>query len=188
MNKFKAFFNWLFNKHPFKKTRQNCPCYDKDGNFIGWFSRSVAIALFTFAKDKDGNLCVLASQRGKGTPDPEFVGAWNGCCGYLDWNETLEQACKRETFEETGIRISEDWALNMLYIDDVPEKDKRQNITIVYFTFLEQPTESYEMSHAHNETDEVDDIRFIPVSEISEYRWAFGHDKIIQKCVDRMNS
>ena len=30
----------------------NQPCYDKEGNFIGWFSRSMAAAIFIYCKDK----------------------------------------------------------------------------------------------------------------------------------------
>ena len=71
---------------------KNQPCYDKNGKFLGWFSRSNAVVCVTFAKDLDGIVYVLASDRGEGTPDPEFVGAWNLVCGYLDFNETLEEA------------------------------------------------------------------------------------------------
>ena len=98
----KRIIRFLLKFSKFKKTFNNCPCYDNEGNFIGWFSRSVAVTLVTFFIDKDKKVYVLASKRGKGTPDPEFVGSWNVCCGYLDFNETCKQAAVRETFEETG--------------------------------------------------------------------------------------
>lgn len=43
---------------------KNQECYDKNGKFLGWFSRSMAVAVFVFAKDKDGDWCVLGSERG----------------------------------------------------------------------------------------------------------------------------
>ena len=69
---------------------KNQPCYDKNGNFLGWFSRSNAVVCVTFAKDLDGIVYVLASERGEGNPDSEFVGAWNVVGGDCDLIETLE--------------------------------------------------------------------------------------------------
>ena len=72
----------------------NQPCYDKEGNFIGWFSRSMASALFIFCRNKKNQWCVLASERGKEAAD--FVGAWNCPCGYLDLDETTKDCARRE--------------------------------------------------------------------------------------------
>ena len=71
---------------------------------IYWISRSMAVVCFVFAYI-DGRWCVLANQRGEGTPD--FQGYWNAPCGYLDYNETLEQAAIREVYEETGVKLTE---------------------------------------------------------------------------------
>ena len=57
-----------------KKELRNQPCYDADGNFIGWFSRSIAAAIFVFCRDEKGNLYVLASERGKGAADFKDIG------------------------------------------------------------------------------------------------------------------
>jgi 8-oxo-dGTP pyrophosphatase MutT (NUDIX family) len=74
----------------------------KDGK-VYWVARNVAVACFVFAPI-NGEWCVLANQRGKGTPD--FQGLWNCPCGYLDYNETTKEAAKREVYEETGIKIN----------------------------------------------------------------------------------
>ena len=71
--------------------------------FIGWFSRSMATALFAFCKDEDGDWCVLASERGLEAAD--FRGMWNCPCGYLDYDETTKECAVRECFEETGVQI-----------------------------------------------------------------------------------
>lgn len=177
----KRIIRFLLKFSKFKKTINNCPCYDNDGNFIGWFSRSVAVTLVTFFVDKDKKVYVLASKRGKGTPDPEFVGSWNVCCGYLDFNETCKQAAVRETFEETGIKIDQD-KLNFLTVNDDPTDDKRQNIRIIYYTILNGDKNDLEkkFSFKYNEKNEVDEIRFIRLNDIDNFKWAFKHDEIIK--------
>ena len=62
--------------------------------FIGWFSRSMATAIFVFCKDADGDWCVLASERGEEAAD--FRGMWNCPCGYLDFDETTKECAVRE--------------------------------------------------------------------------------------------
>ena len=181
----KSFFKWLFNRRSFKSITKNCPCYDKDGNLIGWFSRSISVVTATFLKD-NGKICVLASKRGKGTPDPEFIGAWNLCCGYLDFSETCKDAAIRETREETGIVIPK----NNIYFDSInddPRTDKRQNVTIRYYAVLEGRKESFEalLSHKYNEKDEVDEIKFIELTDVVNYNWAFNHARLIASIYQR---
>ena len=72
-----------------------------------WISRSVAVVGFIYGYDEDEKEYILAVQRGTGTPDPEFVGKWCLPCGYLDYDETLEEALQREVFEETGVLSSQ---------------------------------------------------------------------------------
>ena len=160
---------------------QNCECYDKDGKFLGWFSRSVAVLALIHVYGKDGRHYVLASQRGKGTPDPEYVGKWNLCCGYLDFNETGKESVIREVFEETGVNISNE-TIRSIGVNTDPTTDKRQNVTLRYVVALSKDKEVYErqFSHKNNEKDEVGEIKFIDYRDIDKYEWAFGHDKIIK--------
>lgn len=51
-----------------------------------WSGRYCAVAAFAFCKIK-GEWCVLANQRGEGTPD--FQGYWNCPCGFLDMEKSL---------------------------------------------------------------------------------------------------
>ena len=159
---------------------RNQECYNKDGKFLGWFSRSVAVVGLTFLRNEN-NWYVLASQRGEGTPDPEMVGKWNLGCGYLDFNETLKEAMIRETFEETGVDITDE-NIRMFNINSDPKSDKRQNLTVRFLTVLTKDKKFYEkqFSHKHNEKDEVGRIRFIPIGEVSDYDWAFNHEELIR--------
>lgn len=178
---FKKIIKFLLKFSKFKKITNNCPCYDNEGNFIGWFSRSVAVTLVTFLIDKNNKVYVLASKRGKGTPDPEFVGSWNVCCGYLDFNETCKDAAIRETYEETGIKIDKD-KIHFLSINDSPIDDKRQNVRILYYTILKGNKSDFEskFSFKNNEKNEVDEIRFINLLDVDSFKWAFKHDEIIK--------
>ena len=160
---------------------RNQPCYDIEGNPIGWLSRSACVVTLIVAKVK-GKHYVLASQRGKGTPDPEFVGCWNLCCGYLDYNETLREAATRELFEETGIMIHSD-DLVFYKINDNPFDDKRQNITFRYFYLLEcdhLPNTTNNFS----EVDEVDEIAWIPVENVNNVIWAFNHKQLVNEMLN----
>ena len=84
---------------------KNQECYDKNGNMLGWFSRSVAVAVFIFRKKED-KLQVLLEKRGKGAADN--IGKYCSACGYLEFNENLTDAAAREIFEEVGMKINTD--------------------------------------------------------------------------------
>ena len=156
---------------------RNQPCYDKEGNMLGWYSRSVAVAGFIFCRDNFGKIYFLACKRGKGTPD--YQGYWNCPCGYLDFDETTKEACCREVKEETGIDISPN-ILRFFKIDDKPSSN-RQNVTILYYGVIKSNRiEELTFSKELNEKDEVDEIRWIPIDDISNYKFAFGHGKYLK--------
>lgn len=138
-----------------------------------WISRSVAVAAFVFAKDKDEDFCILANKRGSGTPD--FQGYWNCPCGYLDYNETGEQGAAREVLEETGVNVSD----NLIFfgVDDDPRSNK-QNVTLQYYTFVDiQPF----VERKGGEDNEVSAVKWVKINTIDNYPWAFEHDHIIKK-------
>lgn len=108
---------------------KNYPITIETGEHAGetvWVHRSIAVAGFIFCKIND-EWCVLANQRGEGAPD--FQGYWNCPCGYLDFDETLAEACSREIYEETGVKI-EPSALYMCSVNDDPKDSNRQNVTM----------------------------------------------------------
>jgi 8-oxo-dGTP diphosphatase len=161
---------------------KNQPAYDKNGKFIGWISRAIACLNMVFGYDDNMGLYVLASQRGKGTPDPELVGSWNCVTGYLDYGETTAQAAIRETREETGIEINEN-DIYRIGINDDPNSDKRQNIGFRFVSILPNNIDTYTFNKDGNEKDEVDDIKFININDIDNYKWAFNHNEILKETV-----
>ena len=138
-----------------------------------WISRAVAVVglIFTYKNDR---LFVLANKRGKGTPD--FQGYWNCPCGYLDFDETIPQACCREIDEETNLKVFPK-DLFLYGINDDP-KDEHQNITFRYWSYSTRY--AYEPIYAKGEEqDEVEEVRWIPVDELNCYDFAFNQKSII---------
>lgn len=185
-----------------KGKMRNCPCLDKEKMeslikkiceengydyskfeeainecFIGWYSRSLAAALFVFCNDENGNLCVLASERGKEAAD--FQGKWNCTCGYLDWGETLAEAAIRELKEEVGVELNVN-DIKFFKLNDDPVDSNHQNVTARFCAFLDgSKTSDFKFSKEGNEGEEVGAIEWVKVADVHNKDWAFNHDKII---------
>ena len=165
---------------------KNFPVIDKATGREHWISCSIAVVIFVFAKDIRKNPFVLAVQRGKGTPDPEFIGKYCIPCGYLDYDETIVQAAQRELMEETGLNfpISD---FKLININDNPDSDKRQNITFRYVVKSPVPVEDLIKlcTDKNSEKDEVGDIRFIKLNSIDLYEWAFNHQELTKEIASK---
>ena len=161
---------------------KNFPVIDKATGREHWISRSIAAVVCIIAKDLKGNKYILAVQRGEGTPDPEYVGAYCMPCGYLDFDETIKEAAQREVKEETGITfpISD---FRLVSINDNPNSDKRQNVTFRFLVESDVPIEDLSklITTKNAEKNEVSDVTFIKLSEINNFRWAFNHEKLIEE-------
>lgn len=160
---------------------KNFPIVNPEDNKEYWISRAIAVVVFVFAKDADGRYYILSVERGTGTPDPEFVGAQCVPCGYLDFDETIVQAAQRELMEETGLNFpTSDFKL--VSINDNPSDDKRQNITFRYIVNSLVPMEDLLklITPCNSEKDEVAAINFIGLDYISNFKWAFNHNKLIK--------
>lgn len=145
-----------------------------------WYSRSMATAAFIFTKTNDG-WGVLANKRGKGTPD--FQGMWNCPCGYLEHNITLEENCVKEVFEETNLTIDKEH-LQMVGINSNPSEN-HQNVTVRFMSVIDN-IDIESLNSKNSETNEVDEIAIIPLSQIDNYEWAFGHDVIVKELSSKL--
>lgn len=179
--KLKRLCYWLKKEPAPVVEKKNCPCYDLNGNFIGWFSRSVAVVTFAFCRNEREEWCILGSERGKDAAD--YQGYWNAPCGFLDFNETTKQAAIRETLEETGVQLTEG-DLTCIGFQDDPEKSNNQNVTFRYVAIInDKMTSDFSFSHERNEGDEVGEIKWIPLDKIGLYKWAFGHGDLITEII-----
>lgn len=154
-------------------------------NTIGWYSRSLATSLFAFCRNEYGKMCVLGIKRGEGCPD--FNGYWNAMSGYLEFNLTCRENAVKEAFEEASLTLNPD---DLVYIgfEDDPVKANRQNITMRYaYVFPEDVvTIDVNVGREHMEDREVEEIKWIPLDEITNYQWAFGHDETILEIANKL--
>ena len=142
-----------------------------------WRSRSVACAGFIYCKDNLGNWCILAEKRGPGAPN--YQGLWCCVCGFLDFNENGQECVARETHEETGVVIApEKFKFHNIHFDTKNE----QNVTLEYvYVEREKLISDYPLSNKYNEKDETSAIQWIPLKDIEDKVWAFGHESLIRK-------
>lgn len=158
---------------------KNFPIIDKETEREYWISCSVAVVIIFIVRNKYGD-SILVTQRGKGTPDPEYVGKYCLPCGYVDYDETVEEAASRELWEETGLRINPS-NFKLLGINSNPYSDKRQNISIRFLYETTLPTIYWEdeFTTKNSEPNEISSVRFIDSNNIGMYEWAFNHDKLL---------
>ena len=144
-----------------------------------WIARSLAVAGFIFKANEDKTeLLVLANKRGPGTPD--FQGCWNCPCGYLDFDETLAEACVRELKEECGVEIHPS-TLHLHYVEDSPTAN-RQNVTHRFTSFVGGFDKFQNVGVGEGgEKDEVEMVKWIPLSQVDLYEWAFNHGEILKE-------
>lgn len=144
-----------------------------------WISRSMAVSCFVLTAF-DNEWFILANKRGENAPD--FKGLWNCPCGYLDFNETTAEAAIRETYEETGVRLS---TVNFWrFVDSTTENN--QNVTFRYYAITSDPqwvNMRINSEDRGGESGEVSEIAWIPIHDIDKYSWAFNHSEIIKELV-----
>src|SRR5579884_2208405 len=121
---------------------------------------------------RQGDLQVLLIKR-RSWP---FEGMWAIPGGFVNMDESLETAAKRELREETGVQ---DVYLEQLYTFGDPGRDPRTRvITVVYFALLD--SERLQVRAA----DDAMDVGWFSVYHLPPL--AFDHAKILQYALDRL--
>lgn len=139
-----------------------------------WISRSIAVVGIVL-KFCHNQWYVLANKRGKGCPD--FQGYWNCTCGYLEYDRTCVQQIVAEYVEECGF-ITEESRWNFLGYNDSPSENK-QNVTLRFYYFADNDEDFDLAKRKGGEIDEVEDVKWVPVNEVPNYQFAFGHQNLI---------
>ena len=141
---------------------------EQDGKTF-WVSRSMAVVCYCYA-DINGTPCVLVNKRGAGLPNN--VGKWNCPSGFLDYDETLEEAACREVWEETGVKLDKS-RLQFWQIDSHPERDAAQNVVVRYFYKFtpEDKPEDIKLTAENSEPNEVAEIMWLPIYNIPDIEW-----------------
>lgn len=126
--------------------------------------------------------CILADQRGKGTPDCQEE--WNCPCGFLEGYENGQEGTLREIFEETTIKLDSPEKLHFAELNTEPDGNDT-HVTAKYYAVLSKSEDKMILDDALNnlggEPNEVEKARWIPLKEIDKYTWAFGHEILIKR-------
>jgi 8-oxo-dGTP diphosphatase len=108
-----------------------------------------------------------------------FEGRWAIPGGFVNMNESLEQAARRELDEETGVR---DIYLEQLYTFGEPKRDPRTRvISVAYIALVSADKQTLRVS------DESTDVRWFSVQRLPG-PLAFDHDAILAAGLDRLRS
>ena len=146
-------------------------------------SRSIAILAVVVARSRAGTFHVLAGLRG---PAVDQSDRWCLVCGYLDWNEDLQGALRREVWEESGLDLTALEAAGAATIPAQPvflqsdPRAHRQNLT-AHFPVEIHVDELPTPSGANAEPGEVEQVAWLPLpaGAVREKAWAFEHDELL---------
>lgn len=180
------------------KSRENTCHTTTDGKEI-WNSRSVAVVGMIIMLHK-GEKYVILGKRGPSSPNE--VDKWCLPCGYLDWDETCEEAVVREIWEESGFNVLEaieqyDVIHNQMHypwkINSNPEL-ALQNVSMHYALYLDSKANMFrdvaalpELTFENNAIEgEVSEVKWVNVNDLYKYECAFNHDSTIKVYVNNL--
>lgn len=103
--------------------------------------------------------------------NPPFKGMLALPGGFVDIGETVEEACIREAFEETNIKVK---IKRLIGVFSKPDRDPRgHNISIAFYCI---PLSKKEFPKAK---DDAIDLEIVPIKGIPKLNLAFDHKDII---------
>jgi 8-oxo-dGTP diphosphatase len=105
-----------------------------------------------------------------------FKGMWALPGGFVDMEETLEEAIVRELEEETGLKVVE---LTQLHAYSEIHRDPRgRNISITFFGLAGSDNTSIKAG------DDAADARWFPIDQMPEL--AFDHKKVVKLALSKI--
>lgn len=114
------------------------------------------------------NNLVLLIKRGA-EPFKDF---WALPGGFVEWNETVENAVKRETKEEVGVDVTN---MELIGVYSNPNRHPKQCITLTYRVFIEgEPKPG----------DDAKEIKWQSIDNVSD-ELAFDHKKVIEEYLEK---
>lgn len=137
---------------------------------------TVDLTIFTI---RNNQLSVLLVKRG----DHPFRGKWALPGGFVNVNESIEEAAVRELKEETDLTV-EDGYLEQLKTYGGPNRDPRGYVISTAYVAL--------VPHADSPTagDDAAEARFFPVEDVfhEDFETAFDHRQIIADGLERVRA
>ncbi len=128
------------------------------------------VALF---RERDGRTEILLVRRGQ----PPFAGCWALPGGFIDIDEDLEAAARRELAEETGLEARD---LVQLQAFGRPDRDPRERVISIVFLGLLEPDDGEPLRAG----DDAAEARWFSVDALPDL--AFDHAEIIALARQRL--
>ena len=162
-------------------SRPNKCIKDENGNDV-WISRSnVVIPIVFKLNEETGDIFTLVEKRGSAV---SHTGEWCCPCGYIDWDETLEEACHREVKEETGLDLDMD---KIIFVN-VDTNIYTKNQTIDHWYMCWADGKDFDLSKVETK-DEILDLKWLKVAKVELKRkllfkklYMTIYKKTIKKC------
>lgn len=126
----------------------------------------VSTATYIYAKDKNGDLYVLAGRRG--STAPTGANKMNPAMGMIDFGESPSESAVREIKEETGLNIKRS------QLKDLGDEEYGNRKGIGgrnYSVMLSGNTSDYKVGNGDGENSK---FNWVKVSSIKDDDWAFG--------------
>ncbi|WP_375561287.1 NUDIX domain-containing protein [Bernardetia sp. OM2101] len=138
---------------------------------------SVTVDCVIFAWDSENSdLKVLLIERAH---DP-FAGKWAFPGGFVDMDEDLETAARRELEEETGMN---DLFMEQLYTFGAPNRDPRGRvISVAYYALVSLAHHADQIKAASDAAD----TQWINIKDLSEIELAFDHQEVMKIALERL--
>jgi 8-oxo-dGTP pyrophosphatase MutT (NUDIX family) len=170
-------------KGPHFSSRPNLSYEVAPGKLV-FDSRSIAVVALVIARHlPTGGFHALVGERG---PAVDQSDRWCLVCGYLDWDEDLRDAVRREVWEEAGLDLAHLEAAGAATLPSQPvflqsdPRTHRQNLT-AHFPVELHVDELPAPSAANADPGEVRQLAWLELTEpaVREKAWAFQHGELL---------
>ncbi len=136
---------------------------------------SVTVDAIVFGYSKEEGVKVLLIKR----KNPPFKGQWAIPGGFVEEEESLEDAVERELLEETGVKID---YLEQLYTFGQPDRDPRKRIiSVAYFGLVK----SSQFTKLEANTD-AEEAKWFNIKQLPKL--AFDHKQILNMAIERFRN
>ncbi|MGM0612643.1 MAG: NUDIX domain-containing protein [Bacteroidota bacterium] len=132
---------------------------------------ALTVDAMVFRKNAEGWQVLLIKRKNE-----PFKDKWALPGGFVDMNETLEEAVVRELQEETGLK---DIPLKQYRAFSDPDRDPRgRTVSVVFYAFVEGKTKV-------KGSDDAAEAQWHNLNQLPGL--AFDHQQIIRKAIDDLN-